>query len=197
MRIGIVSDIHCNVAGLKAALDRMGDVDELLCAGDLVYQYRFSNEVVELLREREARIVLGNHDCILLSAAGVRAREAAHVKTENVEFLMAQPLLMDIEVAGKRLVLAHGSPFEPYDTYLYPTTPAIQQLAEIDADYIVLGHTHYQMADRIGRALVINPGSTGEARDSRNGRLLSYAVLDPSSGEVTFDNFDLPRIDSG
>lgn len=192
MRIGIVSDVHCNIEGLKTALDRMGQVDELLCAGDLVYQYRFSNEVVELLREREARIILGNHDLILLSEAGGRAREAAHVRLENVEFLQSQPLLMDIQVAGKRLVMAHGSPFEPYDTYLYPTTPAINQLAEIDADYIVLGHTHYQMADRIGRALVINPGSVGEARDFRNGRLLSYAVLDAGSGEVTFDNYALP-----
>ena len=51
MRIGIVSDIHCNHEALRIALDRMGDVDELLCAGDAVYQFRFSNEVMQLLRE--------------------------------------------------------------------------------------------------------------------------------------------------
>jgi hypothetical protein len=45
------------------------------------------------------------------------------------------------------------------------------------------------MAERVGRALVINPGSTGEARDIANGRRLSYAVLDTSSDELLFDNF--------
>jgi predicted phosphodiesterase len=49
------------------------------------------------------------------------------------------------------------------------------------------------MSERIGTALVINPGSVGEARDDRNGRLLSYAILDLASGEVTFDNFTVPK----
>ena len=47
------------------------------------------------------------------------------------------------------------------------------------------------MVERVGRALVINPGSTGEARDHSNGRRLSYAVLDTASGEVLIDNFQV------
>ena len=50
MKLGIVSDLHCNIDGLKHALDIMGSVDELLCLGDSIYEYRFSNEVVALLR---------------------------------------------------------------------------------------------------------------------------------------------------
>ena len=45
MRLGIVSDIHCNADALSLALERMGDVDELLCAGDAVFEYRFSFSV--------------------------------------------------------------------------------------------------------------------------------------------------------
>ena len=195
MRLGLISDVHCNAAALRVALDRMGAVDELLCAGDVVYQYRFGeggNEVCEILRERRARVILGNHDLILLGPQGGRARESASVNPEMVDYLRSRPVLVDVEVAGRRLVMAHGSPFEPYDTYLYPTTPELKRLAEIDADYIILGHTHYQMAERVGKALVINPGSVGEARDFRNGRRLSYAVLDVSSGELTFDDFEVP-----
>ncbi|MCI0890292.1 MAG: metallophosphoesterase family protein, partial [Chloroflexi bacterium] len=47
MKLGIVADVHCNIAGLRIALDEMGPVDELICAGDAVYQFRFSNDVVE------------------------------------------------------------------------------------------------------------------------------------------------------
>ena len=40
MIVGIVSDVHGNARGLATALARMGDVDVLLCAGDLVGQAR-------------------------------------------------------------------------------------------------------------------------------------------------------------
>ena len=51
MKVGIVSDIHCNARGLAIALDLLGEVDELLCLGDAIFEYQFSNEVVALLKE--------------------------------------------------------------------------------------------------------------------------------------------------
>lgn len=193
MRLGIVSDIHCNAAGLRQAIERMGQVDELLCAGDSIFEYRFSNEVVELLRERGARVILGNHELVFYGPAGGRARSSPVIRKDNLDYLAAQPLRIEVEVGGKRLLMVHGSPFEPYDTYLYPNSPLLGRLAEVDADYVVLGHTHHQMLRRIGRALVINPGSTGDGRDESNGRALSYAVLDTTSDEVLFDNFFVDR----
>jgi predicted phosphodiesterase len=95
-------------------------------------------------------------------------------------------------VDGKKLLMVHGSPFEPHNEYIYPNSASLSRFGEIDADYIILGHTHYQMAERVGRALVINPGSAGEARDARNAFKLSYAVLDSASGEVTFHDFQDP-----
>jgi putative phosphoesterase len=192
VRVGIVADIHCNHQALRIALDRMGRVDELLCAGDAVYQFRFSNEVIELLRERKARYVLGNHEQVLLGSWGQRALAQDWVRSDARDYMAAQPDRIETTVGGKRLVLVHGSPFDPHNEYLYPGTASLARLAEIDADYVVLGHTHYQMAHRIGRALVINPGSAGEARDPRNHFRLSYAVLDTASGEVTFEDFADP-----
>ena len=192
MRIGIVSDLHCNAAGLRGALDLMGDVDELFCAGDIVFEYRFGNEVIELLRERGARAILGNHDTVLLGPHGARARAAPHVMRENVDWLAAQPLTLDIELAGKRVQMFHGNPFEPHNDYLYPGNASLARLAQIDADYVLLGHTHMQFAERIGRPLVINPGSAGDGRDHRNNRALSYAVLDLVSGEAHFEDYEDP-----
>jgi predicted phosphodiesterase len=42
---------------------------------------------------------------------------------------------------------------------------------------------------RIGRVLVINPGSAGDARDNGNGRQLSCAVLDTVTEEVVVTDF--------
>ena len=192
MRIGIVADVHCNHEALRIALDRMGPVDELLCAGDAVYQFRFSNEVIELLRERGARYILGNHEEVLLGRWGERARSADWVRADDLAWMSAQAPQLETAVDGKRLVMVHGSPFEPHNEYIYPNSRSLSRFAEIDADFVILGHTHYQMAERVGRALVINPGSAGEARDPRNAFRLSYAVLDTASGEVTFDDFQDP-----
>ena len=57
------------------------------------------------------------------------------------------------------------------------------------ADFVLYGHTHHQLVRRVGRVLVINPGSAGEARDSGNGRQLSCAVLDSETGEVVVTDF--------
>jgi predicted phosphodiesterase len=169
----------------------MGDVDELLCAGDAIFEYRFSNEVIELLRERDARYVLGNHETVLLGPLGVRARAAPSVRADALAYMQGTPLQLAVEVSGKHLLMVHASPFEPYDQYLYPGTRELQRIAGVEADYVVLGHTHAQLAQRMARALVINPGSAGDARDHTNGRRLSYAVLDTASDEVLFDNFSL------
>jgi putative phosphoesterase len=189
VRLGIISDVHCNADALRLAITRMGAVDELLCAGDSVFEYRFSNEVLEILRDSGARYVLGNHESVLLGPQGVRARNAANVRQDLVEYMAEQPLTMEVDVGGKKLVMVHASPMEPYQQYVYPGSPELQRIAEIEADYVILGHTHTQMAERVGRPLVINPGSGGDPRDLANGRRLSYAVLDTASGEVLFDNF--------
>jgi putative phosphoesterase len=192
VKLGIISDLHCNVDAVHVALQRMGDVDELLCVGDVVFEYRFGNEVVELLRDLGARTVLGNHDTMLLSAQGERARSAAHVRQANVDWLAAQPLSIEVQVDGQRLLMTHASPCPPHTQYVWPGSKEVARIAEVDADYVILGHTHAQMAERVGRALVINPGSVGDPRDHANGRQCSYAVLDTSTGEVVFDDFPKP-----
>ncbi len=193
MKLGIISDLHCNAAAVRVALERMGDVDELLCVGDVVFEYRFDNDVVELLRERGARTVLGNHDTVLLSSHGARARAAAHVRQANVDWLAAQPLTIEVRVDGKLLHMTHASPCAPHTQYVWPGSAEVARIAEIDADFVILGHTHAQMAERVGRALLINPGSVGDPRDHTNGRQCSYAVLDTSTDEVTFDDFPTPH----
>ncbi len=192
MKLAIVADVHCNIEGLRAALELMGPVDELLCAGDAVYQFRFSNEVTALLQERNARYILGNHERVLLGSWGEGARSSDGVRRDLVDYMAGQPYHLETQVNGRKLVMVHGSPFDPHDEYLYPNSPNLQKLAQIEADFIVLGHTHYHMAQQVGRALVINPGSAGESRDHRNGFRLSCAVLDTESGEVIFHHYDDP-----
>jgi putative phosphoesterase len=192
VRVGIVSDIHCNIEGLRQGLDVMGDVEELLCAGDSVFQFRWSNEVVELLRERGARVILGNHEETILGPDGQRALSSAVVRTDLVEWMRHQPYHIDTKVDGKRLLMTHSSPWEPWREYHYPHEPIWSRAATLDCDTLIVGHTHFKMAQRFGPVLVINPGSAGDPRDHRNGFQLSCAVWDTTSDEVIFYDYKDP-----
>ena len=163
----------------------MGEIDELLCAGDACYQYRFSNEVAERLRELGGRYVLGNHEEILLSEAGARAQASETVNRELLEWTREQPQIIRCELGGKRLLMFHATPWAPYRDYLFPHDPQLERLAEEEADFIIYGHTHAPLVRRIGRALVINPGSAGEARGVE--RSLTYAVLDTAADAATIE----------
>jgi putative phosphoesterase len=189
LKVGIVSDVHCNHAGLLRALEILGDVEELVCLGDSIYEYRFSNEVVRLLRARGARVILGNHEEGFLGSHGARARSAAWIDAPLLAWLAERPPRIALELGGKTLLAVHSTPWEPRGTYVYPHSTDLARFGEADADFVLYGHTHQQLVRRVGRVLVINPGSAGEARDPGNGRQLSCAVLDTISEEVRVTSF--------
>ena len=192
MRLGIVSDIHCNHRGLERAIALMGDIDELLCLGDAIWEYRFSNEVVALLKARRAPTILGNHEEGFLGAQGARARAHDGIDGSLLGWLAGQPLERRFEFGGKRLLMVHSTPWQPRGGYVHPQSPLIERFAESEADFVLYGHTHCQLVRRVGSVLVINPGSAGDARDPANGRQLSCAVLDTESDEVRI--IDYPDI---
>lgn len=193
LKVGVVSDLHCNLQGLELALQAMDGVDELLCLGDSIFEYQFSNEVVARLKQRRAHIIQGNHEEVFMSPSGIRARQRSGIDSVLLEFLAEQPHRRCLELAGKRLLLVHSTPWEPRGEYVHPHSAKLDRFAEVDADIVLYGHTHCQVVKRIGGVLVINPGSAGDARDSRNGRQLSCAVLDTVSEEVRVIDYPDPR----
>lgn len=193
MRIGIVSDIHSNIQGLQLALEAMGDVDELLCLGDAIFEYKFSNEVVGLLRDRKSLVILGNHEEVFLSDAGRRARERPDIDPDLLRWLAEQPHRRTVTFGGRTILMVHSTPWEPRGTYVYPHSANLERFAEVDADYVLYGHTHAQVVRRIGRVTIVNPGSAGDARDHGNNRQLSCAVLDTVTGEVAVIDYPDPR----
>jgi putative phosphoesterase len=194
LRVGIVSDLHCNLAGLTQALSLIGDVDELICLGDSIWEYRFSNEIVRLLREHGAHTILGNHEEGFLGPHGARARQADWIDRSLLGWLAERPHRVELPIGGKKLLAVHSTPWEPRGAYVYPYSALLDRFAEADADFVLYGHTHHQLVRRCGKVLVINPGSAGDARDSGNGRQLSCAVLDTVTEEVVVTDFpDIPQ----
>jgi putative phosphoesterase len=192
VKLAIVSDIHCNIRGLELALELLAPYDQLWCAGDTVFQFRWSNDVVGRLRELGARIVLGNHEETILSPDGIRAINNPKVDQDLVAWMRERPYRIEEEVDGKRVIMTHGSPWEPWKDYLYPHESVWTKAGTLECDALIVGHTHFKMAERFGRVLVINPGSAGDPRDHRNDFQLSCAAWDTTTDEVTFYDYKDP-----
>jgi putative phosphoesterase len=185
MKIGVVSDIHCNARTLGVALRSLeGRVEEVFVAGDAIYEYRFSNEVIGMIRHGGFPYVLGNHEMGLLGRAGERARLAPGVDADHLRFVSERPAVVECRVGGRSIRMVHASPWPPHDRYLNEHDPEWNRCEEFGADFLLTGHTHVPMVKRVGRTVIINPGSLGESRDFGSGPEVSYALVDLSSGEA-------------
>jgi len=192
MRIGVVSDIHCNAAALEKALGLMGEIDTLFCLGDSIYEFRFSNEVVAILRRENAHVIRGNHEEAFFSPAGARARAAPGIDPDMADWLASQPLRKRLILDDVDFHLVHSTPWEPRGAYVVPEDPAIERFGDTDAHVVLYGHTHRQIVREISGTLIVNPGSSGDARDHANGRKLSCAVLDTQPLSARIIDFDAP-----
>ena len=192
MLLGIVSDLHCNFQGLDKALELMGDVDQVLCLGDTIYEYRFSNEVIARLIEIGAPTIQGNHEETFLGPMGVRARAREGIDPDLMQWLAERPHRLELDCDGKKVLMVHSTPWEPRGAYIYRHSPELERFGRGGRGfrpvrtYPSTGHSPG------GRCLVVNPGSAGDARDPDNGRQLSCAVLDTETEEARIIDYPDP-----
>lgn len=199
MKILIMSDVHGNAEALNALNE---PYDELWVLGDLVTYGPEPIEVVQHLRERASLIVRGNHDhavgynvdprCSPPFRAMAEATRQLAMKTlsdDDKRFLRDLPLTASVERDRQRFLLCHATPSDPLFAYCPPDSPAwSQESASVDADIILVGHTHLPFVKRFGARTVVNPGSLGQPKEG--GPDGSYAVW--QDGEVTLRKVPYP-----
>ncbi|BAI61950.1 putative phosphoesterase [Methanocella paludicola SANAE] len=191
-----ISDIHGNFEALKAVNDEV-PYDIVFCLGDIVDYGPEPAECIDWLRKNNVATIRGNHDNAVayrvdcgcgyvykhLSEA-TREYTWASIDDNDISFLKGLPLLLEKEVDGVKLVLAHGSPGSFFD-YMYPDTPA-ERLAEltgaISCDYLAVGHTHKPMIVSLPDKTILNPGSVGQPRDGDS--RASCLSLDTATGDA-------------
>ncbi|WP_458186419.1 metallophosphoesterase family protein [Haladaptatus sp. NG-WS-4] len=180
MKVGVISDVHANRVALDAVLDDMPTVDALLCAGDVVGYNPWPAECVDVLRDRVAASVMGNHDRAVVTGTAFRFNSMASAGVEYArdqlndlqrEWLANRP--DSTTACDGRVQIVHGHPDDP-DHYTYPKEFEPGLLG--DADVLVMGHTHVQHHEVYDEGIVVNPGSVGQPRDSDP--RAAYAILD-------------------
>ncbi len=193
MKMLFISDLHANMEALKSILDNVR-YDSIFCLGDLVDYGPDPAQCIDWIRRNDVLTIRGNHDNAVayhvdcgcgyvykhLSEA-TREYTWASISKGDESFLRNLPLKQEINVDGIRLMLAHGSPMSFFD-YIYPDIPG-EKLEEytsgLNADYLVIGHTHKPVILKAPNTIVLNPGSVGQPRD--NDRRASCMIFDTES----------------
>ncbi|MCS6924973.1 MAG: metallophosphatase family protein [Candidatus Binatia bacterium] len=191
MKIGIISDIHATPHALRRALADMPSTDLLLCAGDAISEYRFCPETVALLRQAGAICIQGNHEIVLFGGRNPAYLQKCHATfpADALDFLAAAPLSREVRCDGLRILLVHGSPWEPFDEYIYSHSTILARFATLPYDIVCCGHTHVPFVYEAGHVTVINPGSCSQPRDQdRRG---AYALFDTGTKEARIFRFSL------
>lgn len=172
MKVGLISDIHANATNLRraVALLRERGAETVLCAGDLVDGASEGNAAAQFIKAQKIPCVQGNCDYALSSERPAH-KTNWHVSGDDLTddtlgFLRDLPLTQRFDLQGKHVLLAHAFPWDQ-STYVFPNgrRDFFQRIAAgVDADIVILGHTHMPMAVEVEGVLVLNPGSVNANR---------------------------------
>ncbi|MFQ6085334.1 MAG: metallophosphoesterase family protein [Candidatus Bathyarchaeia archaeon] len=202
--MAIISDVHSNLEAFREVMRWIDDagIEEILNAGDIVGYGPSPNRCVSVVKEYGMKCVMGNHDAAALtdSPGGFNpyAAEAIHytyrkLDDKSVRFLSSLPSSLTLDVEDARVCMFHGSPRDPINEYIFPSTPRDllkHFLESTGADLLILGHTHVPMVVRFGKRVVLNPGGVGQPRDRDNRASLMLLRVDGDTIGV-----ELKRID--
>lgn len=195
MKLGLISDLHGDPVALELAwahLTVLG-ADRIVCAGDLVGYGPLPDKVVTFIEAHGVPCVRGNHDRWALERGpGVPdSFRGGTPSAETLAFLKTLPFDMVFELGGKVVVVVHGSIRDDLEFVTrkdHPPELLDAWLSSIEADVLVVGHTHEPMAYRGPNGLVVNPGSVVSAPVVTTSR--TFALLNLTSLEATFHDVE-------
>ncbi|GMU21669.1 MAG: phosphoesterase [Phycisphaerae bacterium] len=182
MRLLIISDIHANPWALAAVEQDAGQFDHVICAGDAVNYGPAPTVTIEWLRQHGAITVRGNHDHAVAFHADPKASLAkqplalamrdwtrAQLGPDDLAWLARLPLSLRWEIGGVHFAVTHATPIDPLYDYRLTPRGCDAILDDVDgkvqADVLVVGHTHFPLIRRHGNLQIVNPGSLGQPLD--------------------------------
>ena len=170
MLVGIISDTHDNLLGLKKAIHIFEErkIELLVHCGDWVSPYTlefFDREIMQL-------------GIPIKSVVGNNPGDTKRIMTSNgemnnpIEWPKTVTLKMDID--GRRTIVYHGDDYELLHGLIY-----CQQY-----DIVLTGHTHSPRNEVVGKTLVVNPGSTCYACEGKIIEKASVAIYNSKTHQA-------------
>lgn len=215
MRLAILSDIHGNLVALQTVLKAIDALkpDAIWFLGDVVGYGPEPQACVELVQQRAAVALAGNHDLAVAGSIDLddfseMAQTALRwhrriLPAETLDWLAGLPSLL----IQDGITLAHGSPRSPVWEYVVDEGAAAENADYFDTQLCLIGHSHAAIAWRLNKARwwgqaslqrrppgealsvaaerwLLNPGSAGQPRD--HDPRASFAILDTEAQTWTW-----------
>jgi len=210
MRIAIFSDIHGNVVGLRAVLDKiksLGGADEIFALGDFLAVGPGGDDLIDMLQRHGARMVRGNWDEIFIDVDAYLEKLPAdvhdvvlrqyewlieHTSPETRALIAGLPLTDELEIEpGRRLFACHAAPDDTWSRTCGANvdTKTLQDVyGGIEADVVAYGHYHNHHVINLGEKLLTNVASVGMKR----GGLSSLTMLEFAYERWTIQQYQVP-----
>jgi predicted phosphodiesterase len=174
MQIGVISDPHGCLVGLRTALDWLENegMDLVVCAGDVVNFGPQPNECVSLLVERNVASVQGNCDRFVLSASPAEVRTDARsaqlaaindwcrqkLTPASRQWLAALPGKI---APAPGVLIVHGGLQDREEIVAADARPAFPEGVSL----VAAGHLHVPFLNRTRQGIWVNAGSAGRPCD--------------------------------
>lgn len=206
--LAVLSDVHGNLVALRAVLaelDELG-IDEIVVAGDLVGFGPNPDDVVDLLVERRARLIRGNHEKDYVAVYRTSAMPESWVTDSRLRSMMWSHDRLGPERRGflaslpdslrldPSTLVVHGSPRHVRDSVLAATPEdELDRMFEGDPSRLAfMGHTHRPVIRQTLRRRLVNAGSVGFPLDGDP--RASYVLVNPAIGTDDAWQVELRRV---
>lgn len=150
MKYLVLSDVHANLPALEAVLQAAeGKYEKILFLGDLANFGPHPSECVTLLRTKNPRCIMGNHDEFICSDFPKHQWDQWSKKLLTEEQQVWMKTFEQSCVIDGHILALHGVYSIPYD--ILPNTPdeeieyAFRQYITPEIDEVWFGHYHYQI----------------------------------------------------
>jgi len=179
MIVGVISDTHDNLAGLKKGIEVFKErkIEMMIHCGDWVSPFTlefFDEEMQSLMIPIKS--VVGNNPGDLK-----RTLMSNQQRKNPIEW--PKTVTMKLEIEGKEAIIYHGD-----DRDILSALIDCQKY-----DVIFTGHTHSPRNEIIGKTLVLNPGSTSHACEGKIVEEASVAIYNSKTNIAEIINLEYGR----
>ena len=190
MKIVVFADIHSNLPVFnKAYQDSLTkNIDMYLFLGDYVTDGYEADKIIDIIKSTNGHAINGNRDVAIVEYHKEKNPNWDKymqywnlkygyncLKQDSIEYLETLPIYKIINIGGKKICMAHNTPYGLRGNVLEDNFEMFDRLVDdFDCDVYLMGHTHISYNIEYKDRQFINVGSIGLPTD---GLPFKYGIL--------------------
>jgi predicted phosphodiesterase len=197
-----IADIHANLPAFEAVLTNAEEFDEVVFLGDIVGFGPHPAACIDLLKQLDAKAVLGNHDASILAIKGYSGQHSNPVDwnewtfnqldESQLAYLESLPNELTIDFNGVNAKAIHHLSGAPYLHPDMPDSVMANHLQHVSHPVVLCGHSHHKIDRTVNGCRYVCIPPVGQ---SRNGDpQAGYAIEENGTFVFNFVPYDIERV---